>query len=301
MGINRKKNGIVDTTAYKAFTVVNYVILISLALLCVLPMINILAISLSSPNKAGAGVVGLWPQEFTLTAYSFALGKDLFWKSMLITVERTILGTLLGMFLTVTAAYSLSKDSDHFKARRYYVWFFFFTMLFSGGLIPSFLMVYYTGLYDSIWALVVPGGVSVWNTILMLNFFRQLPKELEDAAYIDGAGHWTILWRIFIPISKPALATVSLFTIVGHWNSWFDGILYIKQVERQPMQTYLRSLLNIDIARFLTPQQMQEVDKMSSKTLRAAQIFIAALPILAVYPFLQKYFTKGLVLGSVKE
>jgi putative aldouronate transport system permease protein len=220
---------------------------------------------------------------------------------MLVTIERTVLGTAFGMFLTVTSAYALSKDSATFKARRYYVWFFFFTMLYSGGLIPTFLMVYYTGIYDSIWSLVVPGAVSVWNTILMLNFFRQHPKELEDAACIDGAAHWTILWKIFIPISKPALATVSLFTIVGHWNSWFDGMLYIKQVEHQPMQTYLRSLLNIDIARFLTSQQLQEVQKMSSKTLRAAQIFIAALPILAIYPFLQKYFTKGLVLGSVKE
>lgn len=301
MEIKNKVNRNGDTTAYKIFSIFNYTLLIGMALLCVLPMVNIFAISLSSANKAEAGMIGLWPQEFTLRAYSFALGKELFWKSMLVTFERTILGTAFGMFLTVTSAYALSKDSKIFKARRYYVWFFFFTMLFSGGLIPSFLMVYYTGIYDSLWALVIPGAVSVWNTILMLNFFRQHPKELEDAACIDGAGHWTILWQIFIPISKPALATVSLFTIVAHWNSWFDGMLYIKQIEHQPMQTYLRSLLNIDIARFLTGQQLQEVQKMSSKTLRAAQIFIAALPILAIYPFLQKYFTKGLVLGSVKE
>jgi len=197
-------------------------------------------------------------------------------------------------------AYPLSKKSDVFRARKIYVWIFFFTMLFNGGLVPTFLVVYYTGILDSIWALVIPGAVNTWNIILMLNFFRSMPVELEEAAFLDGASHWNILWRIFVPLSKPAIATITLFTIVGHWNAWFDGLLYMRKSYNYPLQTYLQSLLTIDISRFLTQEQQNIVAKLSPKTIRSAQVFIAAFPVLCVYPFLQKYFTKGLVLGSVK-
>lgn len=289
-----------DTPAYRVFTVFNYALLIFLAFLCILPLVNVFSVSLSSPSKAGAGLVKLLPVDFTLDAYSYVLKKKEFWNAMWISVERTILGTGISLLLTVLCAYPLSKDTNAFKARRRYVWFFFFTMLFSGGLIPGFLVVYYTGLIDKIWALVIPGAVSTWNIILMLNFFRQLPKELEEAAYMDGAGHWTILWKVFLPISKPVLATVALFTIVGHWNAWFDGMLYMRKAYNYPLQTYLQSMLSVDVARFLTDKQLVEMQKLSPKTFRAAQIFIGAFPILAVYPFLQGYFTKGLILGSVK-
>jgi putative aldouronate transport system permease protein len=289
-----------DTPAYRVFIVLNHVLLILMAILCILPLINVLSVSFSAPNKATAGLVRLWPVDFTTSAYAYVLKDHKFWTAMWIAIERTVLGTAIGLFLTATAAYPLSKDRKMFKARKYYVWYFFFTMLFSGGLIPGFLTVYYTGLLDSIWALVIPSAVSVWNIILMLNFFRQLPKELEEAAYIDGAGHFKILWMVVLPISKPVLATVALFTMVGHWNAWFDGMLYMRKSIHYPLQTYLYSLLSVDVARFLTQTQLAEMQKVSTKTLNAAQIFIGAFPILVVYPFLQKYFTKGLVLGSVK-
>jgi putative aldouronate transport system permease protein len=287
-------------TWYSIFQIFNYTFLILLALACILPMIHLLAVSLSSSSKASAGVVALWPVDFTTRSYEIVLKDKAFWRSMLVSFERIIIGGGLGMITTIFASYPLSRDSQTFKARKYYVWFIFFTMLFGGGLVPGFLIVYYTGLMDTIWALTIPGAVSAWNIILMLNFFRQLPKELNEAARVDGAGHWITLFKIILPISKPVLATVGLFIIVGQWNSWFDGMLYMRKPESYPLQTYLQSMLTIDVTKFLSPELQKYMDQISTKTLRAAQIFIGAFPILCAYPFLQKYFTKGLVLGSVK-
>jgi putative aldouronate transport system permease protein len=294
------KPAIADTKGYTVFSVFNHVGLILLALLCVLPMVNVLAVSLSAPNKAVAGLVGIWPVDFTPQSYIYVLKDMKFLTSMWVSVKRVVIGTLLTVFLTVLSAYPLSKSSALFRPRRYYVWYFFFTMLFSGGLVPGFLIVYHTGLLDTLWALVVPGAVSTWNVILMLNFFRQLPRELEEAAGMDGAGHWTILWKVFVPVSKPVIATVTLFTMVGHWNSWFDGMLYMRRSYNYPLQTYLQSLLTYDASRFLTAKEQAIVAQISTKTMRAAQIFIGALPILVVYPFLQRHFAKGIILGSVK-
>ena len=289
-----------STRGYKIFTIFNHIILFLAASLCLIPLINVLAVSLSSPSRATAGEVWLWPKDFTTEAYKYVMRSSDFWRAMFVSIERVVLGTAIGMFLTIMCAYPLSKKSDVFRARKIYVWIFFFTMLFNGGLVPTFLVVYYTGILDSIWALVIPGAVNTWNIILMLNFFRSMPVELEEAAFLDGASHWNILWRIFVPLSKPAIATITLFTIVGHWNAWFDGLLYMRKSYNYPLQTYLQSLLTIDISRFLTQEQQNIVAKLSPKTIRSAQVFIAAFPVLCVYPFLQKYFTKGLVLGSVK-
>ncbi|AEE96987.1 carbohydrate ABC transporter permease [Mahella australiensis] len=289
-----------NTPGYKVFTIFNYIILFLAAAVCIVPLLNVLAISLSSPARATAGEVWLWPKEFTWQAYQYVLQSGDFWRAMFVSIERTVLGTAISVVLTILCAYPLSKSKEEFKARQTYVWIFFFTMLFSGGLVPTFLVVYYTGLLDTIWALVIPGAVNTWNIILMLNFFRGLPKELEEAAFLDGAGHWEILWRIVVPLSKPAIATITLFTIVGHWNSWFDGMLYMQKSYHYPLQTYLQSLLTIDVSRFLTTEQQNIMSKLSPKTIRSAQVFITAIPVLCIYPFLQKYFTTGLVLGSVK-
>lgn len=270
-----------------------------LSIMCILPMINVLSVSLSSPDAVISGKVTFWPVKFTLKSYQFVLQDKMFWNSMWVSLKRIILGGAVVIFFTILTAYPLSKDSSRFPKRKYFVWYIFFTMLFGGGLIPSYLVVYYTGIMYSIWALVIPGAISAWFIILMLNFFRQLPKELEEAAFIDGAGHWTILWRIFVPISKPAIATITLFTLVDHWNSWFDGMLYMKATQK-PLQTYLQSMLSVDLTKYLTPDQARKIKQVSPETFRTAQIFVGAVPILLVYPFLQKYFTKGLVLGSVK-
>ena len=286
--------------AYEVFNAFNLLFLVVLALLCLLPLVNILSISLSNATNAAAGDVTLWPVKFTWSAYIVAFSNRFFWSSMRISLERVVLGTALTMVMNIITAYPLSRDSSYFRARRYWIWYFFFPTLFGGGLIPTFLIVKFTGLYDTIWALIVPGCAGIWNCILMLNFFRQLPKELEEAAFMDGAGHLKVLMNVIVPVSKPVLATVMLFTMVGHWNDWFGAYVYASKPQNYPLQTYLMSLLNLDVTRVTDFKQRQLLERMSPKTLRAAMVFITALPILLVYPFLQKYFAKGLVLGSVK-
>jgi putative aldouronate transport system permease protein len=197
-------------------------------------------------------------------------------------------------------AYPLSKEPGKLPGRTAYAWYFFFTMLFGGGLIPTFLVVKYSGLMDSIWSLIIPGAVPIFNVILLLNFFRQLPRELEEAAFIDGAGHWKTMWNIYLPISLPGLATICLFSLVGHWNEWFSAIIYMKHTENYPLQTYLQMVLVQTNFRVSNQSDLDILNKLSNKTVNSAQIFIGMIPILCVYPFLQKYFTKGIVLGSVK-
>lgn len=298
------KNRIPESRAYVTFQIFNYFFLFGIAVLCLLPLINVLSISLSSSAAAAAGEVKLLPVEFSAGAYKFVLKNKEFWTAMFISFKRVFLGGTIGIILTIITAYPLSKDSKVFKGRNFYAWFVFFTMLFGGGLIPGYLIITWTKLYDTIWALVIPGAINAFNVILMLNFFRQIPKELEEAAFIDGAGHWRILWTVIVPISKPVIATVMLFIVVGHWNSWFDGFLYMSNSKSYPLQTYLYSFLNFDPTkikeRITDPGQLQEIGRLSNQTLRAAQIFIGMIPILLLYIPLQKYFTKGIMLGSVK-
>ncbi|MFE5320593.1 carbohydrate ABC transporter permease [Paenibacillus sp. NPDC056579] len=279
-----------------------YVILITLSLLCILPLIHIWAISFSSNQAASSGFVTLWPVDFTMDAYRFVLDKPDFIRSLGVTVQRVLLGVPINLLLTILMAYPLSKDPRVFPWRTAYVWFVVFTMLFHGGLIPLYMTVRETGIMNTIWALILPGAVPVFNVVLLLNFFRQLPKELEEAAFMDGAGHWTMLIRIMIPLSFPALATITLFSTVGHWNAWFDGMIFMKSPEHYPLQTFLRTIIiKLDFTALGNEDALREAETISERTTRAAQIFLGSLPILLVYPFLQKYFMKGIVLGSVKE
>lgn len=283
-----------------AFTILNYIIIGFLGLICLIPLIHVLAISLSSSASATAGLVTLWPVDFTLESYAYVARRSAFWKSMLVSVERVVLGVGLNMFFCITAAYPLSKAQDQFRCRSVYAWFFFITMLVSGGLIPTYMVIRETGLMGTIWALVLPGAVPVYNIVLLLNFFRQTPRELEEAAIMDGANQWIILWRVYVPTSTAALATVGLYSTVYHWNEWFNGILYMKLPEQYPLQSYLRSVVIDMKLTNMGAQDWQALALVSDKTVKCAQIFLAALPILLVYPFLQKYFVKGMVLGSVK-
>jgi putative aldouronate transport system permease protein len=294
--------GIKDSFGRKLFLVLNGVFLIALACICLMPLINIASLSLSSKTAAMSGYVKLWPVDFTLKAYQFAFSKPAFWSSVIVSFTRVGLGGAINIFLTLMVAYPLSKEASQFRWRTMYVWIFFITTLFSGGLIPSFILVKELKLQDTIWALVLPGAMPVFNAILLLNFFRGIPKELEDAAAIDGAGHWTILWKIFVPISLPALATIILFSVVGHWNSWFDGLIYMNRIEHYPLLSYLQTMLigQGSLMRSMSKSEIQLYLKISDRTVKAAQIFISAIPVLMVYPFLQRYFVKGLVIGSVK-
>ncbi len=283
------------------FQIVNYAFLGLLAISCVLPMVHVFAVSLSSNAAASAGAVKLWPIGFNTTSYEYVMEQAAFIRSLLITLERVAIGVAINILLTVLLAYPLSKESHKFKSRTTYAWIFVFTMLFGGGLIPTYMVVRTTGLLDSIWALVLPGAVPVFSAILLLNFFRGLPKELEEAAFIDGAGHFVTLFRIYLPLSVPALATILLLSAVGHWNSWFDGLIYMNAPERYPLQSYLQTMVIQKSFSAITDLNTETLRQISDRTVKAAQIFLGALPVLFVYPFLQKYFMKGIVMGSVKE
>lgn len=288
------------TLGYRIFNVFNHVFLALLSLLCVIPLIHVLAVSFSGKAAASANRVGLWPVDFTLDAYEKTLGNENFIQSLIISVERVVVGTSLSMLVVFLAAYALSKDEKVFRGRNLYSWFFVFTMLFSGGMVPMYILIQKIHLMNTIWALIIPGLVSVWNMILLLNFFRGVPKELEEASLIDGAGHLTTLFRIYLPLSMPAIATLSLFTLVGQWNDWFSGLLYMSDYKKYPLATFLQTILvQQDMSKMNVDPKMLE--NISQRTVKAAQIFIGAVPVLLIYPFLQKYFVKGIVLGAVKE
>lgn len=267
--------------------------------MCLLPLIHIFAVSVSSNAASTGNLVKFWPIGFNLDAYRRTLDSPDFAQALWISVSRTALGTALSMFLCFLAAYPMSKVNSQFRGRTAYSWYFIITILFNGGLIPTYLVVNATGIRDTIWALVMPGVVVVFNVVLMMNFFRGIPKELEEAAQIDGANHWRVLFTVFLPVSLPSIATLSLFTVVSHWNSWFDGLIYMSN-DKQPLATMIQILVQKqDYTRI--EMNVSEIAKISARTLRATQIFIGMLPVLVVYPFLQKYFVKGMTLGSVKE
>lgn len=285
----------------RAYLVCNLVFLAFISFLCLMPILHILAISFSSGSAAAAGKVALWPVEFTTAAYDNVFGKPEYVRAFGISIQRVVVGTVLSMLLTIITAYPLSKDRNTFRLRTVYAWIFVFTILFNGGLIPTYLTIKSLGLIDTLGALVLPMAINVFNVILLLNFYRNLPRELEDASRIDGAGHFATLWKIYVPLSLPALATTGLFTMVGHWNSWFDGMLYMNHPENYPLQTFLQTVIIKMDFRFLKSENVELMLQLSDRTSRAAQIFVAAFPILIVYPFLQRFFIKGIVMGSVKE
>lgn len=298
----RSHKNTIRTTSRVADAII-LIFMLCVALLCLLPILNVLALSFSSSTAAAAGRVKLWPVDFTLYSYEYALTKPQFLHSFWISVQRVVLGLVINMVCTILAAYPLSKSRRELAGRNVYAWFFFFTMIFSGGLIPWYTVVKQTGLMNTLWGVIIPGAVPVYNVIILLNFFRQLPRELSEAAYVDGASEMYILLKLYLPLSIPSLATLALFVAVGHWNSWFDGLILMQSPDNYPLQTYLRNLIavkNMSTMTHMTQTELQELSKISDRTLRAAQIFIAAVPILAVYPFVQKFFMKGLVMGSVK-
>lgn len=291
------------TKANKIFNVVNIAILTIVSLTCVLPFVNLLAISFSDAAAVAAGKVSFLPVDFTVGSYEFALEGGKFVRSLLISLERVVLGVGINLVLMVLTAYPLSKSKKKISGRGIYMTYFVITMLISGGMIPTYLVVTGLGLKDTIWALVLPGAVPVYNMIILMNFMRGLPEEIEEAAAIDGANPFQILVQVILPVLKPALATVGLFCIVTHWNDWFSGMIYMNNPENYPLQTYLQTLLQ-NFEQLLRSQNGQDIQallaQIDARTGRAAQLFLGAIPVMLIYPFLQKYFTKGLVLGSVK-
>lgn len=281
------------------FDVLNHLLLILVSLLCLFPMIHILAISLSDRAASIGGFVSFWPVGFNLTNYKEIFEATAVYSAFLISVQRTVLGTAIGMLLTILTAYPLSRSAHEFKGRSIFMWLVLFAMLFSGGLIPWFLVIRQLKLLNTLWALILPGAVPIWNVILLMNFFREIPKELEEAAVIDGASHWLILYSVYLPLSAPALATLTLFAAVGHWNAWFDGMILMTDRAKQPMQTFLRSVVIDDNIQQLSINP-EDLYHLSNRSAKAATILVSTIPILIVYPFVQRYFIAGIRLGAIK-
>lgn len=290
----------------RIFDICNYIFLGLLALSCLLPMVHILALSLSDKSAVATGAVGLWPKNLTFAAYEFVGGKPDFWTAAFVTLKRVGIGVPYHLVMTILMAYPLSKSSNMFYGRSIYVGLLIIIMLFSGGLIPIYMVMKEVQIIDTIWALIIPGAVSTGNIMILMNFFRGIPKELEESAVMDGAGHWRILFKIYLPISLPSLATITLFITVGHWNSFFDGLVYMNSASNYPLQTYVYNMVQqasnvtMNIGSDVQGDNWKLMSKLTDKSVRAAQIFITALPILMIYPMLQKYYIKGLVVGSVK-
>lgn len=288
----------------RIFLVCNATFLIIFALICLVPFFNLLAISLSDSSAVDAGNVGLVPVGFNLTAYEFLLKKKEFWTAFGVSVERVLLGTILSLVVNILAAYPLSRPKKYFKGRKFYVVILVITMFFNGGIVPTYIIISKLGIMNTMLALIFPTALNAWNIVLLISFFREVPNELIEAAEMDGAGQYQILFKVVLPISLPALATVTLFTAVAHWNNWFDGYMYMNP-SKYPLQTYIYNMINevnqLQTNPNITPEQQELLASLPGKTLRSAQIFIAMLPIMLVYPFVQKYFIKGLTQGGVKE
>ena len=290
------------TPGAKVFKVINYIILSVLAFSCLYPLWYTFCVSISSKAAAEGGLVTFYPIGPNVQAYKLIMEDLTFWNSFRISVERVILGTIWSMLAMIMMAYPLSKTTRVWKPRGALMWILVFCMLFNGGTIPWFITVKNYGLIDTMAALVFAGSVPVFNVLLIMNFFRNLPQDLEDAARVDGAGPWRILWQIVVPCSKPIIATIILFVSVGYWNEYFQGLVLMNKAENYPLQTYIRQIsVQIPVGVTLTAEQYAQLAQNSNKSLEAAKVFISMVPMLIVYPFLQKYFVTGITVGAVKE
>ena len=289
--------------SYYVYQVFNTIILTLVTLSCIFPILHVFAMSLSDSTAAMAGRVTFFPVDFSLAAYEYLIKKKDFFHSVAISGGRVVVGTAFNMILIVLTAYPLARPTSQFRGRTAYMIYFAITMFLGGGLIPTYMVIKNLQLLNTVWVLVLPCAMNIWNVISMMNFIRGLPRSVEEAAFVDGANHWQTLFRVILPMSKPSLASLLLFSMIGHWNSWFDGMFYMNNPNNYPMATYLATQIinNNQTMTNMTPEQLALLSSLSEKTVRSAQLFISIIPILVVYPFLQKFFVKGITVGSVKE
>ena len=259
-----------------------------------------LVMSFSSGYAVYEGGIKLWPKQFSLEAFQVAFDYDAIWVGYRNTIFRAIIGTAFSLMVSAMLAYPLSKK--HLPARRFFTTMLIFTMIFSGGLIPSYLLIQQLHLFDTFWALILPTAVVPWNIFVLRNFFMSIPSEIEESVQVDGGGWYTIFFKFVLPLSKPVLATVGLWIMVSHWNAWLDALLYVRDPAKQVLQIILRNILVVndmtDINNVMN-EASRGVD-LTGPTLKAAVVMMSILPMLIIYPFIQKYFTKGVMVGSVK-
>lgn len=280
----------------RIFDIVNSAILILVALVAIMPFLYVLAVSFTSPHEVAKGGLILFPREWSLSAYRYIFSTNTLIHSLFITIYVTVAGTFINLFMTSVMAYPLSRK--RLRGRQGVMLMVLFTMLFSGGMIPTYFIVKYMGLTNTLWSLMIPTAISAFNLIVLKNFFQNIPDELEDSAKIDGASDPGVFLRIILPLSGPAIATFALFYAVDHWNTFFSAVLYINDNTKWPLQVYLREI--VILAQSRIGDASFDETQIQPLTIRMAVVVFATVPILCVYPFLQKHFTKGVMLGSVK-
>jgi ABC-type glycerol-3-phosphate transport system permease component len=278
-----------------------YTVLSLLALSTIVPLLNIVAVSLSDSAKAAAGLVTVYPLGFDLSTYRMIFQDDALITAAVVSAKRVALALALHLTLVILASYPLSKTARAFPGRNVYMWIIVITMLFPPNIVPLFFTVRDLGLLGSIWALVLPAAVGQFFIILTLNFFRSLPQELDESASIDGAGPWRRILTICLPLSKPIIATIALFIVVGNWNAYFDGLIFSIRMEDYPLQTYIQQLVVTINPGIRDLEQIKQMVGVSNRSLNAAKMVVTMIPIVIVYPFLQKYFISGMMIGAVKE
>ncbi|EGL19067.1 MULTISPECIES: carbohydrate ABC transporter permease [unclassified Paenibacillus] len=291
----------IQSTREKAFDWAVYALLSLVSLIVLYPLVFVLVASFSSPEAVMRGEVWLWPKDITWMGYTKIFQNNEILTGYLNTIVYTVVGTAINLILSVAAAYPLSRKD--FAGRNAISALMVFTMFFSGGMVPSYLLVKNLGMLNTMWALIIPGAVSVYNIIIMRTFFQSsIPGEMQEAASIDGCSNLGILWKIVLPLSMPIIAVMILFYSVGHWNSYFSGLMYLTDRDKYPLQLFLREIL--------IQGQMQEMlgvgddsharNVMEGEAIKYAVVIVANLPVLMLYPFLQRYFVKGVMIGSVK-
>ncbi|MBE5040343.1 carbohydrate ABC transporter permease [Ructibacterium gallinarum] len=281
------------------FDICNVIILTLLSFICLYPMLYVLFASMSNPTEISqnAGIL-LWPKGFQLEAYKAVFQNDDIVSGYLNTLLYVIAGTSINMTLTVLGAYVLSRKD--FKPRNFFMMYITITMFVSGGLVPSYLLVKNIGILNTRWAILLPTAINVFNLIMTRTYFLTIPDSLEEAAKIDGAGHWRILANVMLPLSTPILAVIGLYYMVGHWNSWFNAMIYLKDRNTWPLQLILREILILNESGSMMENTFT-IDKLPiAENIKYAVIIVATVPILCVYPFLQKYFAKGVMVGAIK-
>lgn len=290
----------------KVMLIVIYVFLSLLAFSALYPFWNAVAVSFNVGVDTAMGGVTFWPREFTTENYKIILQDDRLLNGFFISISRTVIGTATSIFMTALLAFGMTRT--YLIGRKYYTLFFIFTLYFGGGLIPTYLLIRSLGLMDSFLVFIIPSLISVWNMIIFRTFFKGLPAGLEESAHIDGCSNWGTFFRIILPLSGPVIATLALLTAVGHWNDWFLPSIYITSDHLLPIQTILRQTLNANIVSgsssvldSASVALLDQARQITSKSLTMAMMIVVTLPIILVYPFVQKYFVKGVLVGSLKE
>lgn len=299
IAVRRDGGAVKDSGGYRTFRVINVIALTLVCLVTLYPFINLIAKSFSSEGQIAAGNVNLIPRGFNTTTFEAVMTDPMFWTNYKNTVVYTVVGTLIAMAITSTYAYAISRP--YLKGRLFFIGIAVFTMFFGGGLIPNYILVAsFLGWRNSLWAVVVPGALSVFNLLVMKSFFENFPTELEEAATIDGLTTYGVFGRIVLPLSKAVLATMTLFYAVGLWNSWFSAFLYLDQKELFPVTVYLRNLIAAATgSQEVTGGAGTDAVQIGAN-IQSVTMLLTVLPIICLYPFLQKYFVSGVMLGSVK-